>query len=202
MKTVRVGLVQMCSTADVAENLEAASGYVSAAAKDGAQWVALPENFAYMRREGLPVEVAQSLDGEIAESLRDWARRHQCWILGGTFAESIPDSEKVYNTSLLLSPEGEIVGPLPKDPPVRCGPWSLGWRELSGVVPVSGGRDSGGRRDPIRTGGQCRCVTTSGFQNSTEAMRMRALAFSASPVAFAPATGKDHWEVLPACTSD
>ena len=158
MKTVRVGLVQMCSTADVAENLEAASGYVSAAAKDGAQWVALPENFAYMRREGEPVEVAQTLDGEIAESLRAWARNHQCWILGGTFAECIPDSDKVYNTSLLLNPEGEIAGHYRKIHLFDVELGASGGGSYQESSRYRAGRNSGGGHDTFRPGGDVRLL--------------------------------------------
>jgi predicted amidohydrolase len=195
MKTVRVGLVQMCSTADVAENLGVASEYVSAAAKDGAHWVALPENFAYMRREGEPVEVAQSLDGEIAESLRAWARSHQCWILGGTFAECIPDSDKVYNTSLLLSPEGEIAGHYRKihlfDVELGAsggGSYQESSRYQAGQTPVVA-------TTPFGPVGMSVCYDLR-FPELYRSYADQSARFLCVPSAFAPATGKDHWEVL------
>jgi deaminated glutathione amidase len=56
---MRVGVVQLCSTDDLAANLERARAGVSEAAERGARLVALPENFAYMRREGARYPCAQ-----------------------------------------------------------------------------------------------------------------------------------------------
>ena len=54
---MQVGLIQMQSVDDVATNLAAAAALVDEAAGRGADWIALPEMFAYLRREGqaLPV---------------------------------------------------------------------------------------------------------------------------------------------------
>ncbi len=62
---LRVGIVQMRSTDDLEANLAAAETLVSEAARADASWIALPENFAYLRREGTPFPCAQGLDGEI-----------------------------------------------------------------------------------------------------------------------------------------
>ena len=82
MTTVRIGVVQLTSTAEVDENLSSVRSWVEAAVREGAEWVALPENFAYMRREGETVEAAQDLDGPIVRFVCDLARDHGIWILG------------------------------------------------------------------------------------------------------------------------
>ena len=61
--------MQMRSTDDLPGNLAAARNFVAEAAAAGAEWVALPESFAYLRREGNPFPCAQGLDGEIVRSL-------------------------------------------------------------------------------------------------------------------------------------
>ena len=105
---LRVGLAQMTSTDDVAANLKAARDLVRQAASAGANLVALPENFAYLRREGAPIACAQDDEGEIVGTLRELAREHALWLVGGTFPEIIPGDDRVYNTCLLVSPGGEI----------------------------------------------------------------------------------------------
>ena len=72
----------------------------------GAEWVALPEMFAYLRREGQDFPFAQPIDGSILGEVRAWARAHGIWILAGTIAEASGD-ERVYNTSVLVDPAGD-----------------------------------------------------------------------------------------------
>ena len=52
---VRVAVIQMSSTDDVDANLKRARGWIDDAAAAGAELIALPENFAYMRHEGDPI---------------------------------------------------------------------------------------------------------------------------------------------------
>ena len=105
---MRVALIQMTSTDDIASNLDAARHWVSAAVETGAEFVGLPENFAFLRREGKPIPCAQSLDGEIIAAVRELAREHRVRILAGTFAERIEGSDLLYNTSVLIAPDGNI----------------------------------------------------------------------------------------------
>ena len=105
---MRVGVVQMTSTDDLAANLQAARALVAVAVHRGAELVALPENFAYLRREGVPIPCAQGLDGEIVGTVRELAKENRIWLLGGTFPESAEADGRVYNTSVLVSPGGEI----------------------------------------------------------------------------------------------
>ena len=105
---MRVAIVQMTSTDDLRANLAAAEASVQQAADQGAEFIALPEMFAFLRREGLAFPHAQGVDGEIVGRVRDWARRHRARILAGSIAERVEGEERVFNTSVLLSPEGEL----------------------------------------------------------------------------------------------
>ena len=105
---MRVALVQMTSNDNLSENLDSARCAVREAAEGGAEFIALPENFAFLRREGNPIPCAQSLDGEIVETVCELARQHRVPILAGTFAEAIEGSQRVYNTSALISETGRI----------------------------------------------------------------------------------------------
>ncbi|NNL86359.1 MAG: carbon-nitrogen hydrolase family protein, partial [Myxococcales bacterium] len=90
MESIRVAAVQMTSGQDVAENLDRAREAIAEAAAMGADWVALPENFAYLRGEGTGFPCAQSLEGEIVGFLRERARQHSVYVLGGSFPEQAP----------------------------------------------------------------------------------------------------------------
>jgi predicted amidohydrolase len=191
---MRVALVQMCSTDDLAANLKAAAGFVGEAADRGAAFVLLPEMFAYLRREGQAFPHAQQLDGEIVGSLREWARRHGVRLLGGSFAERIEAQERVFNTSVLIDPQGEIEAVYRK---IHLFDVQLGadgnFRESASIAP---GSDVVVAETPIGGIGLSVCYDLR-FPELYRAMAAQTdVRFFCVPSAFAPQTGKDHWEVL------
>ncbi len=192
---MRVGVVQMTSTDDLAANLEVARSWVGAAVARGAEWVGLPESFAYLRREGVPIPCAQALDGEIIGCVRDWAQEHGVWILGGTFPESTDTDARVYNTSVLISPTGEIEGVYRKihlfdvDLSARGGGV---FRESAAIAP---GKDVVVASTPFGALGLSVCYDLR-VPELFRAMAARGVRWIAVPSAFAPETGRDHWEVL------
>ena len=100
MRRWRVAAVQMTSTDDLAANLAAARRRAEEGAAGGADLVAFPENFAYLRREGTRVPAAQRLDGPIVSEMAGLARRLGIWMLLGSLPESIPGSRRIRNTSV------------------------------------------------------------------------------------------------------
>ncbi|HKA14530.1 MAG TPA: nitrilase-related carbon-nitrogen hydrolase, partial [Myxococcota bacterium] len=107
-ETVRAAVIQLTSTDDLAHNLAAAEDLVREAAGRGATFIALPEMFAFLRREGQRFPHAQPVDGEIIGRVRSWSRELTVRILAGSIAESVPGSERVHNTSVLIGPSGAI----------------------------------------------------------------------------------------------
>lgn len=192
---MRVALVQMTSTDDVAANLLAASRLVEEAATRGAKLIALPENFAFLRREGRPIACAQGLDGEILGCLRDLARRLQIRILGGSFPEAMPNDERVFNTSVLISPAGEIEAVYRK---IHLFDVDLGasgggvYRESAVVAP---GREVVVAQTPDAVIGLSVCYDLR-FPELYRELAARGAQILAVPSAFTRETGKDHWEVL------
>jgi predicted amidohydrolase len=171
---MRVGVVQMTSTDDVAANLQAARSLVAVAAHRGSELVALPENFAYLRREGVPIPCAQGLDGEIVGSVRELAKEHRIWLLGGTFPESAEADGRVYNTSVLVSPGGEIEAVYRR----RSRPATRSWSP----------------RPPLDRSGSP-SATTCAFPSCSAPWPSAGRTGSASP-AHSPRRPADHWEVL------
>jgi predicted amidohydrolase len=192
---VRVALVQMTSTDDVAANLAAASTLVEQAAERGAALIALPENFAYLRREGAPHACAQDLDGAIVERLRALARRLRVRILGGSFPEAIPNDARVFNTSVLVSPAGEIEAVYRK---IHLFDVDLGasgggvYRESAHVAP---GKEIVVAQTPDAVLGLSICYDVR-FPELYRALAARGAQILFVPSAFTRETGKDHWEVL------
>jgi len=108
-----VAVVQCNSQDDVDDNLARARHLIERAAAAGAQFITLPENFAFMGEEARKRELAERLDpaspGPILACLREAATRHGVWLLGGGMPERSDDPTRPYNTSVVLSPKGEIV---------------------------------------------------------------------------------------------
>jgi len=172
---VRVAIVQLSSTNDLTANLRAAENGILEAVDRGATFVALPENFAYMRREGEPFPCAQAPGGEIVCALSDWARQHRIWLLGGTFPEAIPGESRVYNTSVMFSPDGE-------DQYEESKHFAAGEEVV--VASTSFG-----------TVGLSICYDLR-FPELYRALVERDARWIVVPSAFARETGRDHWEVL------
>ncbi|MGH0037042.1 MAG: carbon-nitrogen hydrolase family protein [Myxococcota bacterium] len=192
---MRVAVVQMTSTDDLPANLDAAEAFVAEAAERGAQWVALPENFAYLRREGLAFPCAQGLDGEIVGRLRSWARRHGVWLLGGTFPESIRGESRVHNTCPLLSPEGELAAVYRKIHLFDVDLGAGGGGRFQESAHFAPGDEIVVAETPFGGIGLSVCYDLR-FPELYREMAVRGARFVTVPSAFAPHTGKDHWEVL------
>jgi predicted amidohydrolase len=185
----------MCSTDDLERNLESADRLVADAAGAGAELVALPENFAFLRREGLPIPVAQTLDGSIVGSLREWARRHQIWLLGGSFAERIPGTDKVHNTSVLLAPDGAVAAVYRKIHLFDVDLAAQGGGRYQESERVAPGQDVVVADTPFGGIGLSVCYDLR-FPELYRAQSARGARILLVPSAFARETGRDHWEVL------
>src|SRR5687767_10592808 len=105
---------QLTSRGDVGENLAVCARLATEARERGAKIVLFPENFAFMGLgEVEKFAVAESLDegqsGRILEAMRAIARENGLWVIGGGMPERGPETGKVYNTAIVLDPEGRLV---------------------------------------------------------------------------------------------
>jgi predicted amidohydrolase len=195
LAAIRVGAIQMTSTADLPANLVAARALVAAAAERGAELIALPENFAFLRREGEPIPCAQALDGEIVAAVRALALEHGVWLLGGTFPEAIPGSSVIHNTSVLVDPGGEIAAVYRKIHLFDVDLRASGGGAYSESAIVAPGEEIVVAATPFGGIGLSVCYDVR-FPELYRAMAARDARFLAVPSAFTCETGKDHWEVL------
>ena len=111
MSAFRLAAVQMVSAPEVAPNLEAAGRLVEAAARAGAQLVALPENFYIIgRHEGDKVKVAEKDgSGPIQDFLASISKKFSVWVLGGTVPIETEDKTRIRSASLLYDDQGKRV---------------------------------------------------------------------------------------------
>jgi predicted amidohydrolase len=96
--------IQMESREDIEQNWAAAVRLAETAAARGAEIVAFPEVFLYI---GPNKTLSFNLDGEWLPKFSALASRLGIYLLAGSIGERIPDSIKMYNTSVLLDPEGK-----------------------------------------------------------------------------------------------
>lgn len=108
MSKFKLACVQMNVGSDKALNLKRASDLVVKAAKSGAQVVALPEVFNSPYGTQFFAKYAETIpDGETTHALQKMAKGNNVYLIGGSFPEV--DLEKLYNTSLVFNPEGEVI---------------------------------------------------------------------------------------------
>lgn len=106
---MKVAVVQMNSGEDKAQNLSAAERLLVEAAERGAQLAVLPELFTYLGRRRQHREVADAIPGTTSELLTRIARQRHLHIVGGSFLESAPGHERLFNTCLAIDADGSIV---------------------------------------------------------------------------------------------
>jgi len=190
---ITAAVVQMRSTADVAANLDCATRLVDEAAARGARFVSLPENFAFLRSEGEPVPEAQAVDGEWVSRMAALAARHQLLLLLGSLPERAPGDTRIFNTSVLIGPDGRTLAVYRKihlfdiDVP--------GLAHLKESRAVKPGEDVVVAETEWGKLGLSICYDL----RFPELYRRQATAGArvlAVPSAFTDRTGKDHWEVL------
>lgn len=187
-----VAVIQLCSTEDVAANLEKVEHFILQAAQAGARIVALPENFAYLRSEGESISFSDQVGGRLHSKLSQLALRWRIYILAGSFPEEA-HSGKVYNTSTLIDPKGDILAVYRKihlfDAALRDG---TVFEESKTVEP--GDSLVLAEVDGIKVGLSI-CYDLRFPELYRELTRQGAEVIFV-PSAFTVPTGRDHWEVL------
>lgn len=108
---MKIAAIQMVSGTRVDDNLAAAARLLADAAAQGCELAVLPENFYLLGRTDTDkLAVRERLgEGPIQAFLAERARALGLWVVGGTLPLASADAERVRNTSLAFSPQGERV---------------------------------------------------------------------------------------------
>lgn len=189
-----MGVVQLTSTEDPEASLATAIGQVERAAARGARLIALPENVPFMGAEKKKLQLAEPLDGPIVQRLSEAAARLGVVLAAGTFPERGPDPDHVYNTSVILGPDGGLLAVYRKIHLFDVGDVGDGYayRESSSVLP--GDRAVVVDTPAARVGASV-CFDLR-FPSLYATLADRGAEILMVPSAFTKPTGEAHWSVL------
>ncbi|MGR3274912.1 carbon-nitrogen hydrolase family protein [Acaryochloris marina NIES-2412] len=194
MKPYLAAAVQMTSLPDLHKNLAQATDLIELAVRRGAELVCLPENFSFLGDEAAKIEQAETIGLESEKFLKTMAQRFQITILGGGYP--VPaEAGKVYNTALLVAPNGQELA--------RYRKVHLFDVELpdGNIYHESGIVLAGSEIPPIHSSPKYGNLGMSVCYDVRFPEFYRALSKAGADVLFVPAaftafTGKDHWQVL------
>lgn len=185
--------VQMLAFDDKAANLAEAERWVRRAVSDGARLVALPEVFIWRGDKAMERAAAERIPGPTVLRLAELARELRIHLLGGSVLEQIPGSDKVYNTSALFGPEGDILTTYRK---IHLFDVDL----ADGVSTRESDTRQFGEAVAVAETALCPMGMTVCYDLRFPEL-YRALAFKGARIVFVPSaftayTGKAHWEIL------
>lgn len=107
MKSYIAAAIQMTSKPNLERNLVEAEELIDLAVRQGAELVCLPENFSFLGKEEDKLAQADSIALKSEKFLKTMAQRFQITLLGGGFPVPVDGmTNKVYNTALLVAPNG------------------------------------------------------------------------------------------------
>jgi predicted amidohydrolase len=186
-------VVQLNCTSDEKANWESARGLIERAAGHGARFVSTPENTNYLGPHEEKVRRAEPLDGPTCGRFADLARGLGIHLLLGSFNEKSDEPHRCYNTSVLFSPQGEVLSVYRKihlfDVDV---PGGVTFAESATCKP---GGEVVVAETPLGRIGLTICYDLR-FPELYRKLVDCGAEILMIPAAFTLATGKDHWEPL------
>jgi len=192
-ETLRVGVVQMNTREDKQANIAAALRLIDRAAAEGARLIALPEVWTYMGDPAGSFGAAEPVPGPITDLLAERARRHGVWIHGGSYVEKRDGEARLFNTTCVFDPQGNLVA--------RYSKIHMFDVELDGVAVyqesavVAPGDEIVTFACDGFTVGLTICYDVR-FPELYRILALRGAEVIMHPAAFTMTTGKDHWETL------
>jgi predicted amidohydrolase len=194
MKKIRIAAVQMCSKQDRNKNLESGLKLMGQAVIDGAQLIALPENFSFIGSESEKIKMAENYkNGPSVKFLEKFAIEHGVAIIGGSIPLKTASKSRVTNTCIVFDTKGRAVARYDKlhlfdvslddentfeeSQYIKCGDSEV-------TVELFG-----------RIMGLSICYDLR-FPELYRALVLRGAEILFVPSAFTLYTGKDHWESL------
>jgi predicted amidohydrolase len=200
---MKAAAIQMVSGVRLDDNLARAHALLAEAARAGAELALLPEYFCLLGQrdtDKLAIQEAHG-SGPIQSFLADTARSLGLWIVGGTVPISVGHGgaaqERVYNSTLAYSPQGECVARYDKIHLFRFDNGSERYDESRALL---GGTQPGSFNLPSSDGhlwrvGLSICYDLR-FPELYRAYARAGTDLLLVPSAFTHTTGQAHWEVL------
>lgn len=192
-RRLTVGVVQTNSQDDKQANIAEALDGIDRAARMGARFVTLPETWTHLGSGKGDKAAAETIPGDLTRVLADKAREHSIWLHAGSIHERVGEHDKLYNTTVVFDPSGDIVARYRKmhlfDVEIAG---EKAYRESDTIEP--GEEIVTFDLDGIRVGlAICYDIR---FPELFRILALRGSEIMMLPAAFTLMTGKDHWEPL------
>jgi deaminated glutathione amidase len=193
---MKIAALQTVSGTSVPANLDRAHALLAEAARAGAELAVLPEYFCLMgRRDTDKLAVKEPFGGGAVQAfLADAAREFGLWVVGGTLPLAAEDAQRVRNTSLAFSPQGECVARYDK---IHLFRFDNGREQYDEARVIEGGSQVQSFTLPSRDGHAWRIGLSVCYDlRFPELYRALQADLLLVPSAFTFVTGQAHWEVL------
>ena len=193
---LKIAAIQMVSSASLLENLATANRIIKAAAQDGAQVVVLPEYFCIMGlKDTDKVHAREKLgSGPIQEELAGIAKDSGIYLIAGTIPLEAKDPNKVLNTTLVFSPDGQRVGRYDK---IHLFGFQTNTERYQESETIEAGEQPGIVKITINGAEWSLGLSICYDLRFPELYRaLGQVDCHIIPAAFTYTTGKDHWEIL------
>jgi len=189
---ITIGLSQMNSRDDKAENLAAAQRSIAELAESGAHLIMLPEHFDYIGPDDCKREQAEPIASSYGLGMiRSQARQLGVHIHIGSCLEK--DGDQVYNTGLVFDPHGEIIAKYRK---IHLFDVEIpGGKKYLESETITAGKDVVTFTIGDITFGMATCYDLR-FPELFRCLADLGADVLLLPAAFTLQTGKDHWELL------
>jgi nitrilase len=191
-QNARLAGVQMISGPTVEANLATAETLLAEAADAGAQMVALPEYFPIISdNDAKRAAVSETFgNGPIQEWLQEMAARYAFWLFGGSIPIAAAKTGRVYNSMLVINPQGECVARYDK---LHLFAFDNGREHYDEAESIAPGKAPVAVETPFGRVGLSICYDL----RFPELYRhLGALDLILVPAAFTDTTGRAHWEIL------
>ena len=193
---LNIAAIQMVSSASVQENLATANRLVKAATQNAAQVIVLPEYFCLMGlKDTDKVHAREKLgSGPIQEGLAAIAKDSGIYLIAGTIPLEAKDPNKVLNTTLVFSPDGQRVGRYDK---IHLFGFQTNTERYQESETIEAGEQPGIIKITIDGAEWSLGLSICYDLRFPELYRaLGQVDCHIIPAAFTYTTGKDHWEIL------
>ena len=189
---MKIAAVQMISGPDVTPNLETARALIAEAAEQGAQMVALPEYFPIIGAGDADRLAAREQfgHGPIQDFLRDCARNHGLWLIGGSLPLTADDENRLRNSCLVFNPQGIVVARYDK---IHLFGFQKGEEHYDEAATIEAGSTPIAFDTPFGRVGLGICYD---LRFPELFRRLGQIDLLVLPSAFTETTGQAHWELL------
>jgi predicted amidohydrolase len=190
---MRAAAIQLNSNEDKERNLAQADELTRAAAGEGANLIVLPEKFNVLGTHEHYEQGAETLDGRTISWARDIAREFGVDVVAGSIVERREGREKLSNTCVHISPDGDIQAVYRKIHMFDVVVGDIEYKESASEEPGTEIVVSElGDGEPL---GLTVCYDLR-FPELFRILAVKGATVITLPAAFTKITGEAHWEIL------